>query len=581
MGEKMMLRSKAYLAAAVLAGASLFSSAAEAIDAIGMVPPDALALVVVDELKALDVKVAKSLESLQLPLAGLLTAMEALPGLPDCLDQESRIVVAVFKGAKAGDEPAPVAFVPVKDFDAFTELFGGEEEGDFVRLTVTNPPRIAVEKDGFAVVTREDNKLVLQRVLGASGGIREKLDDDMGWLDQRDVAAILTDRGMSLLCEKLQEGISVAQTAIREKGNDAMGTADVLSVYRDVFAVIDQEVELVGIGLDVQESGDLMLHVRKRFLPAGQFAQCLEVSTPPADMLAGLPAEPFVVAGGSQFTPAMGRLMMELSVELMEAAPKLYGISKEQGESLVKSSEPLMEGIESLVMMLAVGSPEDTVYSRMIAVMETEDAQKYMKAYEKYLLEFSDLVKGSSGVFSLAVESESIEIDGREGLEIVMQMPENLLDETPEAEAAFEKIVGPGGKIRLFVVAADERNVLIGYTSKDLLRRAISSLEKSQSISQDKFVKVAAEKLPAGNFGQGFFSPQGLVRFVNDVIEAVVPEEQRIEIPAFPETPPVAWIANAEGATADAQIVIPGEIIRSSVMYAGQVRQLIESARNQ
>ena len=87
---------------------------------------------------------------------------------------------------------------------------------------------------------------------------------------------------------------------VRAQGDHEIGAADLLNVYKNVFAVIDQEVEMVGIGLDVQQSGDLVLQVRKRFLPAGRIAECLAVPATPFDALEGLPAEPFIVAGGGQ-----------------------------------------------------------------------------------------------------------------------------------------------------------------------------------------------------------------------------------------------------------------------------------------
>jgi hypothetical protein len=347
-----------------------------------------------------------------------------------------------------------------------------------------------------------------------------------------------------------------------------------------VFAVVDQEAELVALGVDLQESGDLVLQVRKRFLPAGQLAQCLAVPAAPADMLAGLPAERFIFAGGSQFSPALGNLMMDFSVEVMKSAPKLYGISEEKAEQMLESAGPMMADMQSIAMMLTVGSPGDTIYSRMVAVMRTGDAAKYMEAYEKYIQEFAGLMKGSEGIFSMAMETKPIEIAGCKGVEISMELPKELLADAPEAEAMLEKMVGPGGKIRVFIVAADERNIVIGYTNKKLLRKAIKALGSGESLSQDKSVMQAAAKLDAANFGQGYFSPAGLVEFVNDMIQAVAPEEQKgIRLPAFPETPPVAWSANAEGATVDAQIVVPGEMIRAGVGYAAQVRQAFQPAK--
>ncbi len=577
MGESTMLRLKTFLATAALTVASFVSAPVQAGDAIEMVPADALGIAVVDGLDALDAKVVKALEGLQLPLPGPLTALKFVPGLTDCLDKESSIVAAVLKGAESGDQPVVVAYVPVKDFEAFTKLLGGEEEDGVVRLTVPAEPMLAAERDGFALLVPEDEKQTLTTALESQGGLAKMLGDDMAWVEEREVAAVMTDAGISVICQKLVEGIEVAQQVVRAQGNDQLGAADILSVYKRGFAVVDQEVELVGIGLDVQDSGDLVLRVRKRFLPAGQFAQCLAVPTLDFDMLAGLPAEPFIVAGGGQFSPAMGNLMMDYSVEVMKAAPKLYGVSEEQAKQMLDSAAPMMADMQSLAMMFAVGAPGDTIYARMVGAMKTGNAEKYMEAYEKYLLEFAGMMKGSKGIFSLAMESKPIEIDGCKGVVISMELPMNMIAQDPNAEAMIEKMIGPGGKVRVFVVAADEHNVLIGYTSKKLLRKAIAALRSGESISQGEAVTQVAAKLDPGILGQGYFSPAGLVAFINDMIETMAPEGQEFRLPAFPVTPPIAWSANAEDATVDAQIVVPGDMIKAGIGYAAQVRKAIES----
>ena len=371
-----MLRGKMCLVVAALVVASIFAGPLWAGDAVKMVPADALGLVIVDDLETLDAKAGKAIESLKLPIAGPLAALQAVPGLSDCLDKRAPIVVALLKGSEPDDDPVPVAYVPVTDFEAFTKLFGGEAEGDMVRLTVPAKPILAAKKDGFAVLVPEGKEQVLKAVLESTGGMAERLGDDLAWLEKRDVAAVMTDGGISVFCEKILEGIEVAQQAVRTQDNDKMGVADILNVYKSVFAVVDREMELAAVGLDVQESGDLVLQVRKRFVPDGRLAKCLAVPATPVDVLAGLPVEPFVLAAGGQLTPEMGELMTEFTVEVMKAAPKLYGITGEQAKEMMDSASPLMTGMQSLAMMFVTGSRDDTMYSRMVGVMQCGDSAK-------------------------------------------------------------------------------------------------------------------------------------------------------------------------------------------------------------
>lgn len=569
-----MLRGKMCLAAAALVIGSLFAGPLWAGDALKMVPADALGLVIIDDLETLDAKAGKAIEGRKLPIAGPLAALQAVPGLSDCLDKKSPIVAALLKGAdEPGRDPVPVVYVPVTDFEAFTKLFGGETEGDMVRLTVPAKPMLAAKKDGFAVLVPEDNEQVLKAVLESSGGMAERLGDDLAWLEKRDVAAVITDGGISVFCEKILEGVEVAQQAVRMQDNDKMGVGDILNVYKSVFAVVDREVELAAVGLDVHESGDLVLQVRKRFVPDGRLAKCLAVPATPVDVLAGLPVEPFVFAGGGQLTPAMGDLMLEFTVEVMKAAPKLYGITGEQAEKMMDSASTLMTGMQSLSMMFATGLRDDTMYSRTIGVIQCEDTAKYMESYDKYIQEFAGLMKGSKGIFSMSIESKPTEIDGRKGLEISMEMPKELLAADPNAEAMLKKMIGPEGKIRVFVVAADERRILFGYTNKNLLQKALAALKEGKSLSEEESIKKAAARLGEGNLGRGYFNPAGLVTFVNSMIETVAPEGQKVQLPDFPETPPVAWTVSAAGTLAEVELVVPGELIEAGVGYAAEMRQ--------
>ncbi|MHB8897845.1 MAG: hypothetical protein ACYC6Y_03760 [Thermoguttaceae bacterium] len=573
-----MLRAKMGLVAAALVVAGLVAVPVRAGDALKLVPADALGVVVVDNLEALDRKVGKAGQSLKLPMPGPLAALRAVPGLSDCLDQKSPIVVALLQPTEAGGNPLPVAFVPVTDFAAFTKLFGGEAEGDAVHLTLTVASKrmLAAEKDGFAVLVPEGQGQALKTLLESAGGLAGRLGDDMAWLEQRDVVAVMTEGGISVFCAKILEGMEVAQEAMRAQGKDPMGVADILKVYKSLFAMVDREMELAAVGLDVEESGDLVLQVRKRFVPDGRLAKCLAVPAAPADVLAGLPVEPFVFAGGGQLTPELGKLMMEFSVEVMKAAPKLYGITEEQAEEIMDSASPLMTGMQSLSMMFATGSRDDTMYSRMVGVMQCDDTAKYMKDYEKYMQKFAGLMKDREGVFSMSIESKPAEIDGRKGLEISMEMPTKFLAADPNAEAMLEKMIGPEGKIRVFVVAADDRKIVFGYTNQNLLKKALAAIEEGKSLSHEESVKTAAARLGEGNFGRGYLSPAGLVGFVNSMIETMAPEGQKIQLPAFPETPPVAWTISTEGSTADVELVVPGELIQAGVGYAAQVRQTFE-----
>ena len=543
-------------------------------ETLKQIPADALGFVVVPRLDSTTGKLGPLGKMLGIPIPPALTGQKRLAGLSET---DNSVAVALVGGPEESGKPVPVAIVPVKDFAEFTKALGAEAKEGAAEIQFPLGTIVAKERRGFAFLVPADSKEVLETAFGKPASVLDRLGEDLGWIERRDIALVITDTGLSTLCEKLIEGVAVAQQAIKEQGKDELGTAEILGVYKKAFAIIGEEVEVVAIGLDLQASGDLKLQVRKRFPPAGKLAGCLKASEPAGDFLAGMPDVPFVAAGGVVFNRAMADLMMQFSVEVMAAAPKLYGVSDRDAARMLEVAGPILGRIQSMSMMLAAGAPEDTLYSRMIVVMGTDNARQYLQDYRKYLEEFSVVMMGSRGVLSAEIQSSPVKVGDREGLEISMAFPKQWMDKLPEGQAMLEKMIGPGAKIRAFLVPADQRRVVFGYTDTRLVNNALAVFEgKAAGLSKADSVERAAAKLGKGNFGAGYVSPAGLVAFANGMLRAAAPEGKKVvELPDFPQAPPIAWTVNAEGAAVEAEVVVPAETLKAIAGYGPLVRKAL------
>ncbi len=568
-----MLRTIVLILAAVssVSGTLPFAGAAETLKQI---PADALGFVVVPRLDSTTGKLGPLGKMLGIPLPPALTGQKRLAGLSET---NSSVAVALVGGPEENGKPVPVAIVPVKDFTEFTKALGAEAKEGAAEIQFPLGTIVARERRGFAFLVPADSKEVLETAFGKPASVLDRLGEDRGWIERRDIALVITDKGLAMLCEKLIEGVAVAQQSIKEEGKDELGTAEILGVYKRVFALIGEEVEVVAIGLDLQPSGDLKLQVRKRFSSGGKFAECLKSSQPAGDFLTGMPDVPFVAAGGGVFNRAMADLMMRFSVEAMAAAPKLYGVSDRDAAKMLDVAGPILGRIQWMSMMLAAGEPEDTLYSRMIVVMGTDNARQYLQDYGKRLEEFSALMKGNKGILSIDMQTSPVKVGGREGLEISMVFPKQWMDKLPEGQAMLEKMIGPGAKIRAFLVPADQRRVVVGYTDTRLVGKALAVFEgKAAALSEADSVQRAAAKVDKGNFGAGYVSPAGLVAFANSMIRAAAPEGKKVvELPDFPQAPPIAWTVNAEGAAVEAELVVPAETLKAIAGYGPLVREAL------
>ena len=570
--EAKMLRTILLILAAVSTIASGLPRAGAA-EALKQIPADALGFAVVPRLDSTTGKLGSLGKMLGLPLPPALTGQKRLAGL----SETDRSVAVALVGGPDNGKPVPVAIVPIKDFAEFTKALGAEAKSGAAEIQLPLGPIAARERRGFAFLVPADNQAVLETAFGKPASVLDRVGEDRDWIEDRDIALVITDTGLSMLCEKLSEGVAVAQQAIKQHGNDELDTAEILGVYERVFVLVDEEVEVVAIGLDLQPSGDLKLQVRKRFASAGKLAECLKASEPAGDFLAGMPDVPFVAAGGGVLNRAIADLMMQFSVEVMAAAPKLYGVSDREAARMLDVAGPILGRIQSMSMILAAGEPEDTLYSRMIVILETDNARQYLEDYRKYLEEFSVVMKGSRGVFSAEIESSPVKVGGREGLEISMAFPKQWMDQLPEGQAMLEKMIGPGGKIRAFLVPADEHRVVLGYTDTRLVDKALAVVEgKAAGLSEAESVRRAAAKLGKGSLGAGYVSPAGLIAFANGMFRAAASEGKKVvELPNFPQTPPIAWAVNAQGTAVEAEAVVPAETLKAIVGYGPLVREAL------
>ena len=48
-----------------------------------------------------------------------------------------------------------------------------------------------------------------------------------------------------------------------------------------------------------------------------------------------------------------------------------------------------------------------------------------------------------------------------------------------------------------------------------------------------------------------------------------------VELPNFPQTPPIAWAVNAQGTAVEAEAVVPAETLKAIVGYGPLVREAL------
>ncbi len=575
---------RATLLASVLSSVFLFGPPPlAAADLLEIVPGDALGFVVVNGLAATDAKIGNLGEKLQLPLPRPLALLKASAGLGPGFDETGRSAVVILPGPDADSMPVPLWYVPISDFGKFAASLGAEQtEKKIVPVRLQGKSLLAGQRAGFAVLVRETHGDLLEKALASKTTLPDAVRKLQPWIGKKDAAVVVTTKGVKLITAKLQEGLATVRRAARQHAGDQVNPAiEALKMYDKLFEVVGSDVSLVGVGLQLDSSGDVRISKWVGLRPGGSIAKAVEGKTlPTGELLAGLPGEPFVFAVGGVISPAAVESLMGFSTEMMKAASELYGLSPEQVEGMMKAAGPMMRRTSGMSMLFAVGTPGEAIYSKMLAAMRVGDAKKFIQDYSAYVENIRKLVEGNKQSLFTGMESKPIEIGGRPGLEVRMDMPSPpMMKQVPQYDEMMEKMVGPGGKIRVYLVAADKHLVLAGYTNQNLLKRALAALPgSSQTLARQPGIRQVAKKLPAEGLAVGYLSPGGMVAFADQMIGLFAAAEKKpFTLPKFPATPPVGWVISPRQNAIEAEAVLPVEVISAVMAYVPQVKQAVTS----
>ena len=548
-------------------------------DVLDVVPGDAIGFLVVNRLAATDAKIQQTAQQMGLPPIGPWTMFKAKGRIKEGLDEERSAAIVAIPAEDPASKPAVLVFLPVSDFQKLIEPFEPDDPtATIVRVQGANGSALVAKLAGYAVATEPKHRPVLEKVLDCKKPAAADLAFLRPWLCGQEVAGVLTVHGVKLACAKVQQGLEAAREGMKPLGGEENPAAAGLKIYEKLFAMAAEQVTSVAIGGQIDAEGVLRVTSRTRFIGGAAWGGSGRSESARRDLLAGLPGGPFVVAVGGVLHESASEGMMQFWTDVMKATPNLYGISPEKADQLMELSRDSMKGMRGMSLMLGVGEPGDPLYGSMMFALTSDDARAYMATYEEQVRAMNELFKDSSSPFLSGMEVERIDVDGTPGLKIEMAMPEPPgMGDVPQFAGMMEKIFGPGGKMRIFIAAADEHTVVAAYTSEKTLRRCLEAVKGSQPLlAADEGVAKTAALLPPEAPWVGYWSPRGTIDFANQAISMFAPEgEAQFKLPQFAATPPVGLAVTTSPNEIQTCLVVPAEAIQAIGTYVKEVQKMI------
>ncbi|MCU0872017.1 MAG: hypothetical protein MUE50_06695 [Pirellulaceae bacterium] len=544
------------------------AAVASADDVLKLVPDNALGVVVVNRVGSTNEKLKSLALRLKVPPFDFLSTAKLTLGLQEALDEKGSVALAAVPNSPNG-VPVMVSFVPTGDYAALLKQLQAEAGADGIaKLSVGDRRFVAAQKGGYAVVAEEANQPTLQAVIAATKSIADASGALDAWRAETDAYAVATPTGVKFAQQQIQFGLELAKTQMANQGEQGKAALAGLSMYDALVAAMDKEISHCAVGLRMADDGGI--HVVSRTLPVegGSLAKIASQAKPAkVSPLAGLPQTPYFVAGGGVFTAGSMKSWMELSFGMMRSYPGGDKLTDEQIKKLSEISLKSMRGMRSMALLMGVGEGDEPLYGRMLLVIKTKDAKAYLDNYEAAMAEMMKIFKDAdSPLFSF--ESERMEIDGLPVFKLTMNMEPFLMGQGqgPEAKKMLELMLGSGGKMDIYMAAADQQTVVGAYVSPKQLTPAVKAIQEGKPLLTDEAgVAQTAAMLPPGAQWVGLLSPRGAAAFVGRMVKAIVPPGAQgvPTIPEFPETPPIGFGVQLSPSGLDTDLAIPAAVLEA------------------
>ena len=246
---------------------------------------------------------------------------------------------------------------------------------------------------------------------------------------------------------------------------------------------------------------------------------------------------------GAVVPPGSMEHFLKFSVQYMQKLPK-YHLTPEQAQKYGALSKELMMGLQSMRILIGVAEPGAGFYGNTTIVMTVDDSKRFLDNYEQMLGKIRAFAQEVKSAAIPVATSQRVKLDDTEALEITMdlsRMSPFTPPGGPNPEKMMEAMLGPNGKMKLYVAPADEHAVVTSYVSLERLKSAIELFQSKQpGLSADAGVAKTAAALPPGSQAVAYVSVDGFSNASRQFMKAL-PGRRRYRFPTFPRVRQSEW----------------------------------------
>jgi hypothetical protein len=519
-------------------------AATEKIDILSMMPDNSLAFVVVNDPAHLVERAGTLAAQLELPMPDPMTLLQAkLPAVPH-VDFTRPAAVLIHPD---GEPFGGVLLVPVTDFEAFAKASGAEEiSADLVKVDFAGDRMVAASYNGYAVLTDASDASAINAVKNNQGKVAAEYTAMRERMDAADIAGGATRSGIETFAVLAKKAIAAKQAEIKKldpaelSGMAPASVAEMLSFYTLLVEEFDTAVESYAFCVSIEKRAIVGQDILR--LKTSEFATKLGQLEPSGtDWHGQLPAgRPVFVMAGATPKLLMPRLL-ELSKKMMLSMSGIYGMDEDQIDQMIKDMTPLIEKTGSTAFLMAIPRAKNApLYAGVGGILEVDgDAEQYIEDYAELVTTMAQAMKTPSGDAMLHFTApKRIEVDGKAGVRIVVDIDFSIgasgSEEQQIIDEMMSKMVGPDGKLKIFMVAADADTVAFGYTSQVTVKRFVDAAggKLPRTLGSLPAYKQLASHLPDDALWSGAIDLGGYFELIRRVVKVgTIPD---LDIPPSP-----------------------------------------------
>ena len=568
-----------------LCAAAIFAAPAVAGDAIlKVIPKDAIAFVVVNNIENADQICTELGEAVQAPIPTLSDTLKKKTGIDAALNKKGDMALVFYQGETAPQGAAPICILlPVKDYKKFLSKFeDAEKVTDAIqKVTIKNIDVLVAQKGDYAVFAHGSGQEVLEAFLAAKGNVAGEVQPWKPWMNRQAAYVVLTNHGLQ---KYLKEGIEMLEGTI-ESFEQFPSTSPQLEqikkslrMYVMAMKAVRDNTKQIGLGMAKVDQGAIQVSLRCDAKPDSGLAKMTEDSAKlPANPMSVLPDGSYVLAAGGPISQKAMAVLIQFSQSMNGSQ---LGLSKEQNEKLTKLSIDAIKPVLGQSLMVGTPGPKaETVFDNACGVMWVTNADTYLTAYKKQMGAMDKYLKGQEGV-PMQMSVEETTVDGRKAMVGKVDFSGFLSNpQLAQAGGILKNFFGEDLKMTVYNVKVSDNMIVTAMGGKDQLSKLIKvATTKAGSLAGNEGIKKVNALLPADAQAFGYWSPAGTVELANWVI-AKLPEELKEnmpfeKLPEFPTCPPVGMAFKTGSGSLEGTLTLPSDTLSSIAKYLKELQAM-------